>query len=181
MKRKFADRRGWERILDKRYAAAHTVREGFDGRVALIEFLNVREPLWKDYGYLPICLVDKGYQWLQHFPDHGSYALTTMFDDRGEVIQWYIDICDGVGEDGGVPWLDDLYLDLVVLPSGETKILDAEELDEALKTGAIDRKTHSRAWEELKRISQAVKRGEFCLLEKAREDRAMLSSRLRHV
>lgn len=45
--------------------------------------------------------------------------MTTVFNEKGEVVQWYIDICNEIGITKGIPWYEDLILDLVVLPTGE--------------------------------------------------------------
>ena len=37
----------------------------------------------------------------------------------------------------GVPYIDDLYLDVVMYPSGKIKIIDQDELQEALDCGDI--------------------------------------------
>ena len=66
-----------------------------------------------------MCIVDDGYMWLQHFPKGQNCTVTTMFDADGEVIQWYIDICNEIGTENNVPWWDDLFLDIIVLPTGE--------------------------------------------------------------
>jgi uncharacterized protein len=179
MKRKFGDRRGWKRVLTKRYAMTSVKREGFEGDITLVEMKEVGEPLWKSYGERRVCLVDNGYQWLQHFPSHGAYTLTTMFNREGQIVQWYIDVCRGTGKEDGVPWMDDLYLDLVLLPTGEREILDADELDDAMESGIIDKDVYDQAWIVLKRIEDAVILGQFSLLKQAVEDRVRLSAFLK--
>ena len=179
MKKKFGDRRGWKRVLTKRYGMTSVKREGFEGDITLVEMKEVGEPLWKSYGERRVCLVDNGYQWLQHFPSHGAYTLTTMFNGEGEIVQWYIDICRGTGQEDGVPWMNDLYLDLVVLPTGEREILDADELDDAMESGIIDKDVYDQAWIVLKKIEDAVILGQFSLLKQAVEDRVRLSAYLK--
>lgn len=54
------------------------------------------------------------------FPEKSNYALTAMFDKKHEIIQLYIDICNGNQlSPSGIPYYDDLYLDGVLLPSGD--------------------------------------------------------------
>ena len=45
----------------------------------------------------------------------------------------------------GVPWFDDLYLDLVVKPDGFIHEDDRDELDEALRAGDITPAQHRMA------------------------------------
>lgn len=42
----------------------------------------------------------------------------------------------GIDTDG-IPYFDDLYLDLIVFPNGEIKVDDMDELEEALRQGDI--------------------------------------------
>jgi len=67
---------------------------------------------------------------------------------------WYIDMiaAQGVGEDG-IPWFDDLYLDLVVFPDGRIHVDDMDELEAALAEGDITKEQFElalRTAEELK-------------------------------
>jgi uncharacterized protein len=83
---------------------------------------------------------------LSHFPDGARHAVTTKIDDGGRVIHWYVDVCraHGLGADG-VPWWDDLYLDVVVRPTGEALLLDEDELELALAAGYVTRAEYDLA------------------------------------
>ena len=78
-----------------------------------------------------------------------------MFDLGGELVQWYIDISYQNGlSDEHIPWMDDLYLDIVVLPNGE----DADELEDALLNGSIDRSLYNLARQETARLHSLIKK-----------------------
>src|SRR5690606_26499018 len=99
---------------------------------------ELKEPLYKEYNGKKICLADQGYIWMQHYPKGEHFVVTTMFDDQGKVVQWYIDICKTQGlTEQRVPWFDDLYLDVVVLPSGEIFLMDEDELQDAFIAGDV--------------------------------------------
>ena len=53
------------------------------------------------------------------------------FNEKNEVIEWYFDISRRIGIENGIPYEDDLYLDVVVKPNGEIFLLDEDELKEA--------------------------------------------------
>lgn len=116
MKRKYGDRANWKRVTERRYAQTYLETVSFRGYVSLLQIIKVQEPLYVTYANQSICLADDGYMWLQQFPVGAHHAVTTMFDAEGQVVQWYIDICyrNGINE-AGIPWMDDLYLDLIVL------------------------------------------------------------------
>ena len=56
-----------------------------------------------------------------------------------------------------MPWWDDLYLDIVVLPDGYLELQDAEELQEALQVGSINRSQFDLAHREAERIMTELK------------------------
>lgn len=90
--------------------------------------------------------------WLQHFPTAENYTVTTMFDQNGKVVQWYIDVCYKHGLDDQGPWWDDLFLDIIVLPSGDYFLVDEEELEEALHSGLINQEKYELA----KHVAQKI-------------------------
>ncbi|WP_223829658.1 DUF402 domain-containing protein [Paenibacillus arenilitoris] len=128
LKRKHGDRADWKRVLEKRYAQAELATETFAGHLSLLSIVKVSEPLCVSYGDSKLCIADDGYLWLQQFPSGKRHSVTTMFDSEGRIVQWYIDICQTIGlNEDNVPWIDDLFLDIVVLPSGETIQKDASD------------------------------------------------------
>ena len=165
LKRKFADRSDWKRILSRQYVQSHMQTTEFTGYITLLNIVKVKEPLWVRYGENRICIVDDGYQWVQHFPIGQNYSVTSMFDVNGEIVQWYIDICADMGIDQNVPWLDDLFLDIVVLPNGEIILLDEDELKGALENGNVNLTMYNLAWEEANRIIDLIKYEKFNLLQ----------------
>ncbi|GLX70259.1 DUF402 domain-containing protein [Paenibacillus glycanilyticus] len=140
LKRKFGDRSDWQRVLIREYAQSFIASENFDGYVTLIKIVKVSDPLYVEYNGEKICIGDDGYLWLQQFPSNRNHSVTTMFDSNGNIVQWYIDIClqNGIS-DNNVPWMDDLFLDLIVLPSGAIINKDVDELETALTDGIIDK------------------------------------------
>src|SRR5579875_558650 len=129
MKRKRADRIDWARITSKRFAMTYIDDGAFKGYVSLFCIDKVKAPLLR----YQTCLADNGYKWLQHFPDRAQYALTTIFNERDEIVRWYIDICYRHYLDtNSVLYYEDLYLDIDIDPDGSATLLDVDELDEAL-------------------------------------------------
>ncbi|MET3292567.1 UNVERIFIED_CONTAM: putative RNA-binding protein associated with RNAse of E/G family [Brevibacillus sp. OAP136] len=164
MKRKFANRPDWKRIYQKRYALMEKQDSQFAGIVTIFAIDEVREPLVMGCCNVSVCVADAGYVWLQHFPEHSHFTLTTMFNQAGEIVQHYIDIVKEHGvTNEGIPWFDDLYLDVVKLPTGELEIIDGDELDEALQKGVITQADHDLAWQEANRIKGLIEQDQFPL------------------
>jgi predicted RNA-binding protein associated with RNAse of E/G family len=159
MKRKYADRPNWSRIVEKSYTGIEIQEESFHGFLGYLSLDKIKEKLWVTYGAYRLCIVDDGYVWLQHFPLNGKFVLTTTFDDQGELVQGYFDIVKNVGiTSEGIPYCDDLFLDVVCLPNGEIFTLDEDELLEAFKQNKITKDdydiAHSVASELVKEIEQ---------------------------
>ncbi|WP_249878288.1 DUF402 domain-containing protein [Niallia circulans] len=73
-------------------------------------------------------------------------------------MQWYIDICLEIGIEKNVPWMDDLFLDIVMLPSNEIYLLDKDELENAYKENSITKHQYNLAWKEANGIIEQLKR-----------------------
>lgn len=170
MKRKFGDRANWRRITQRQFKSKYVESDRFTGYVTLYTIFALRDPLWKTYGGHTFRIADKGYTWLQYYPKGCRYVVTAMFDDKGEIVEWYIDVCKNQGiTDQGVPWFDDLYLDIVVLKNGEVFLMDEDELDEALTKGDITVKDYDMAMETALEVLDAINRHQFPYFEMSLE------------
>lgn len=165
VKRKYGNRSEWKRVLDRKYAQAFLETKEFKGHITLLHIIKVAEPLFVRYEEKNICIVDDGYIWLQQFPLEKQHSVTTMFDNNGDIVQWYIDVCLVNGVDNDIPYLDDLYLDIILLPSGEVILKDADELEEAFLNGIIDKSLYDLAWDEVNTLSKLMQNRDFDLLD----------------
>lgn len=169
MKRKFADKENWIRVLKKRFKLTYIDNEDFKGYISAIYIDEVTDPLKKEVLGRQLLLADKGYLWMQQFPEGKNYALTTMVNDKKEIIQWYFDICrEPRINRKGIPYFDDLYLDIVVLPRGELVILDGDELEEALKKGDVTEGEYKLAWAETKKLVKEINEGKSHILNSSK-------------
>ncbi len=109
----------------------------FSGFVCYIKINNIKKPLIVNNGLDNICIKDNDYEWFELYPDNGKYVLTIMFDNNNNLIEYYFDISKEVGLEDGVPYEDDLYLDMIITPSGKVLVIDENELLEAEKNGNI--------------------------------------------
>ncbi len=78
-------------------------------------------------------------------------------DEDEKVLLWYIDMIASQGIDvDGVPYFDDLYLDLVVYPDGTIIVDDMDELEEALSKKDITQEQFDLAIETSHRLQQGL-------------------------
>ncbi|WP_108670402.1 DUF402 domain-containing protein [Peribacillus acanthi] len=179
LKRRYGNRSEWKRVLQRQYAQSFLDTEDFKGYITLLHTIEVSKPSFVNYGEKNVCIVDDGYMWLQQFPLEKNHSVTTMFDANGDIVQWYIDICFCNGIENGIPWWYDLFLDIVLLPTGEVIEKDAEELEDALSTGIIDKRLYDMAWNEFNDIKRLLSSGDFDLIKLSNAHKESLSDLLK--
>ncbi|MCO7175885.1 DUF402 domain-containing protein [Sporolactobacillus kofuensis] len=160
MKRKYADRRGWRRIISSNTMKKDFIWPAFHGEAVLIQFNEIKAPLSVVYGGIRTKTVDQNYSWLQLFPSHGSqFVLTAMFNAQHQLVQCYFDVVHQVGKDeSGTPWFDDLYLDIILFPNHRLYLVDEDELNEALDNGIITPEMYEKAWKTAHSLMSSIKR-----------------------
>ena len=173
-RRKYADRTRWVRVLERSFAAKRLETPDFSGFVTRLGIVKVLEPLYVTSVGQRLCIADAGYTWLQHFPDNSRYCVTTVLNPAGEVVHFYIDIAakTGVSEEN-VPWWDDVYLDVLVVPGVGSEIIDEDDLESGLADGVVQEEDAERARAEAKRLKSLIDNGEFPLLNLAPQHAAL--------
>lgn len=146
MKRRYANK------VNGEYIQKRIDEEFFKGYVAFVKIKDVQNPLIVNDGEKDVCIKDNDYEWFEVYPDNEHYAITIMFDDKNNLIEWYFDISKEVGIEDGIPYEDDLYVDIVITPNGRKEILDEEELMDALNKNEITQKDVELVYETVKLI-----------------------------
>lgn len=161
MRRKYADRIDWRRVVSRNFKSVYMEEQEFKGYVTLLSLHQVEKKLFVQYQDEELCIAADGYFWLQQFPADSNFCVTTMLNQNHEVVQRYIDISrvNGVSDEG-IPYWDDLYLDVIVLPDGNFFIQDEDELEDALRQGHIEREDYRLAKETAAKIILEIRSGE---------------------
>ncbi|WP_346888228.1 DUF402 domain-containing protein [Clostridium sp. UBA1056] len=146
MKRRFAHKPDWSRVLKREFKIEFVDNEELRGYISSIKIKDITESLTIQTKGVDYCIVDEGYYWIQYFPEGKNFVLTVMIDEKDNVIQWYFDISEKyeLTEDG-IPFYDDLFLDIAVLTTGEVILLDEDELNDALDKNEITEKQYNNA------------------------------------
>lgn len=105
-----------------------------------------------------LCMANNNYKWLEFYDYSKKCRLTAMYNDKNEIIEWYFDIARKIGKENGMPYEDDLYLDVVVTPKGDIILLDEDELKEAFERMEITKKEYDEAYQEAKKLMDELKR-----------------------
>ncbi|MCH7323413.1 DUF402 domain-containing protein [Solibacillus sp. MA9] len=174
LKKRYLHRNDWSRITCRHYMQQWVEEPDFTGYIALIEMHEVKEPLVTTQAGQELRIVDIDYSWLQQLPMNEHYAVTTMFNAKGEVVQWYIDITNENGVDQGEPYMEDLFLDIIVLPTGEVIKKDEDEIVQALKNEWISDAQYELAYATFYKLLKQIKQGEFNLLASSKKHREYL-------
>lgn len=171
MERKYLDRREWRRVTARRQKRIRLEDAAYRGYAAALWIDAVKSPLVRTVGGRRLTLADAGYLWVQLLPDGKNWALTIMYNERRETLQFYFDITrqNTVSEDNR-PCYDDLYLDVVFFPDGASLLLDEDELEDALRQGDIGEEEAALARRQARAILQGGRIEELmelsrCLLE----------------
>ena len=172
MKRKAFDLRPWARVTH--HTQAVTQVPGF----VIVDFtahtvirpLDV--PIPGEAGRVRI--LDSGFRWVRAHPTGTGEgvlgdAMTLQLNAEGRPVQFYVDIHggEGLGEDG-LPWTDDLYLDVIGHPGAAepwrvaaTQIIDGDELEEAVEAGLVSPALAEAAWEHARRVEAQLRSGTY--------------------
>ena len=135
--------------LEDNYKQVRIDEDFFKGYACFLKLQNIQKPLIVNNGKEEICIRDNGYEWIEVYPDNSKYAITIMFDDNNNLIEWYFDISKNVGIENGIPFEDDLYLDLIITPNGERLVVDEDELLSAKDSGVITQEDVDSAYSTL--------------------------------
>lgn len=137
MKRRHIDGSDWQ-WLGKHRSTVRRMTGSISGYASLVEITQVKKKLVVSSRNVDLCLADDGYSWLVFLPDEKNWCMTAMYDKQGGIIEWYFDITkENSVDESGIPYYDDLYLDIVLLPNSEIMIFDEDELKAALELEEI--------------------------------------------
>ena len=148
MKRRFANE------IDGIYVQKRIDNTYMTGYACFIKMKNISKPLVVDNGVEKICIKDENYEWIEVYPDGANYALTIMFDDHQNLIEWYFDISKKIGIENGIPYEDDLYLDMIITSQGRKLILDEDELNDAFRRGEITKEDVALAYKTVEELDE---------------------------
>lgn len=136
----------WKCIESKELYGKEIDSNLIKGYVGLLHIKKVSEVQTWYFNGENIIVCDDGMTWLTILPKDEHYCITTVFDKKGEIIVWYIDIIAEQGVDtDGIPYFLDLYLDVIVYPDGMILLDDEDELEEAFSLGDISQSQYDLA------------------------------------
>ena len=160
MKKRYMEVRDHKVIDDYSFQKKYVDIKEFKGYVGLV---NVNHTL--DDWYVPrddgsqVCILKSGFKWLEFYPDGAKHAITAIYNEEGKLVEWYFDMVKEFGMENGMPYMMDLYLDLVITPKGEIYVLDEDELQEAVQTKDITEADYQMAHQTLDMLLEKYDNG----------------------
>lgn len=156
IKRKYINGTHWYWV-DTYSSKMIRVSEFYNGYLAFIKVDKVKYKLAVDYDDASVCLFDDGYKGLVFLPDDEKWCVSAIYNVDDEIVEWYFDMTkqNAIDEQGN-PFYDDLFLDIAVSPDFQYKILDEDELEEALKENVITEMDYRMAYETCNEIIHEI-------------------------
>lgn len=151
MKRKYLDGSNWAWLAERSYKWMYIEGE-WQGYISLVKMGEVSRKLKTHYNP-SICLCDDGYKGIIFLPDHETWCVTAIYDRNNEIVEWYFDITKTNGVDErGIPYFEDLYLDVIVAPDFSVYLIDEDELKEAVEEKKITQEEYNLAYDTYERL-----------------------------
>lgn len=166
IEKKYISKKGWKRVIERTDAFENIEHKNLKGIASLISVKKVKKPGIKIYNNNKIKIVDDGFFWLQIGFENKNYWITAMYNEKKEIVQYYIDITEkNVINDYENSCFYDIFLDIVLLPDGEIFLLDEDELKKALDDKIITKVQYDRAYSEANRVIKYISKDPTCLKE----------------
>ena len=100
--------------------------------------------------------IDKNFKVLEYTPIDEKYNVRVFVNDKNEIYEYYLDITDGMKLENGIPYYNDLFLDVIYYKdkeimrkasrNKELSIIDQDELQEALEKNIISKEQYDGAY-----------------------------------
>ena len=170
-------RTDWTRITKRRYVSREYCIGSRRARESLILLDEVASPLIVSSAGKQVKIVEKDYSWLQIAEECQKWWLTSMFDERGELLQLYFDLTAGnLFDDTDNPRFRDMYLDIIMDTDGKIHILDKDELSEALARGEITLSEHNQTTQACAALCQLLSQHTDAVLSYCKQAYARLKA-----
>lgn len=126
-----------------------------DYYLSIKKILDIEKPFILENG---LCLIDNNYYIVDVLPKNENYTMRVYFNEKKERLEYYFDISlkNGLDVETGIPYYDDLYIDIIVTQEN-IEVIDEDELQEALEMGEISKVEYNLANEMRDRLLQSIK------------------------
>lgn len=114
--------------------------------------------------------IDKNFKMLEYTPIDKNYNVRAYVNDKNEIFEYYLDVTDGMELRDGVPYYNDLFLDVIYYNDKkimkktskvqeELRIIDQDELEDALEQNIITKEQYNEAYNIANQLVSEIKEG----------------------
>ena len=114
--------------------------------------------------------VDKNFKMLEYTPIDKNYNVRAFVNDKNEIFEYYLDVTDGMQLRNGVPYYNDLFLDIIYYNNRdimkkvydgdkELRIIDQQDLQEALDENVITQEQYNKAYHIANQLMSEIQNG----------------------
>ena len=153
LKKRYAVLHMREKVTNFKYKNIHVKEENFTGDIYFYHFTEGVNKFVIPNGK---CILDVDYKWLEFYDYNSKIKLTAFYDENNKISEWYFDIAREIGKENGLPYEDDMYLDVLVTENGEIILLDEDELKEALDKMQIIKDEFENAYKEAYQLMERL-------------------------
>ena len=120
--------------------------------------------------------LDKDFTIIEYTPLDKKYNVRIHVNDKKEILEYYFDIIAENKIKDGIPFYNDLYLDVVYFQPAATKegtyiqLVDCNEVEEALKENIIDKEQFDMAYIEAEKLMKELKEKKNWYVNRGLED-----------
>lgn len=162
LRKRYADRFVGGKTQNTLYKINSVANNEFTGDICYYHFKDVINKITIPNGK---CILDSGYKWLEFYNYNSKIKLTAIYDENNQIVEWYFDIARSIGKENDVPYEDDLYLDVVVTPTGEIILLDEDELQAAYDRLEVNKEEYDMAYNEANQLMKKLENNKDKLKE----------------
>ena len=125
----------------------------------------------------------KNFKMLEYTPIDKDYNVRVYLNDKNEIFEYYLDITDGMELREGIPYYNDLYLDIIYYNQNKKMInykmedidknlvvLDESELKDALNENIITKKQYNKAYKVANNLINEIKTGTNIFINRGLKD-----------
>ena len=145
LKKRVADKYVRNKVKEVEQKIISVSNSYFTGDIYFYNFFDVVKKILISNGKT---ILDNNYKWLEFYDYNSKVKLTAIYDENNNNVEWYFDIAKEIGKENGIAYEDDMYLDVVVTPTGEIILLDEDELKDALDRYEISKSDYENAYKE---------------------------------
>lgn len=147
MKRRYINHSNTNSLTKEYYYFEEQKNEFVNGYVAVIEIYEAnKKTMVPREGREDDCVLDIGYKLFRIFDKTKSYCIVAIYNENFEFIEFYIDCIDNICYDNelNIPYMEDLFLDIVYTNKDEIIVLDEDELKEAYNNRDITKEQYEK-------------------------------------